>query len=141
MSAAKTGDTVRFHYTGTLSDGSQFDSSQGSNPMDATLGEGMLIAGFEAALIGMAIGDSKSFTVTAGEAYGERRPDLVQVLGRGMFPPEAAIEVGQTYEMMSHKGNLMPMTVVAIEQEDVTVDANHPLAGQALSFSIELVGI
>lgn len=141
MSEAKTGDTVSFHYTGTLSDGSTFDSSVGSDPMEAKLGEGMLIPGFEAALVGMTVGEEKSFTVTADEAYGERQPDLVQVLERNMFPDGNAIEIGQMYELMNHKGQPMAVTVVAIEDDDITIDANHPLAGQDLTFALELVEI
>ncbi len=141
MSAVKSGDMVSFHYTGTLSDGSTFDSSVGSDPMEAKLGEGLLIPGFEAALVGMTVGNEKSFTVTADDAYGERRPDLVQVLERGMFSDGTAVEVGQMYELMNHKGEPMPVMVVAIEEEEVTIDANHPLAGQDLTFALEVVGI
>ncbi len=109
--------------------------------MEAKLGEGLLIPGFESALVGMAVGEEKSFTVIADEAYGQRQPDLVQVLERGMFPDGDAVEVGQMYELMNHKGQPMPVTIVAIEEDDVTVDANHPLAGQDLTFALELVGI
>lgn len=142
MSTAKDGDTVTFHYTGTLSDGTQFDSSVGSDPMSAQLGEGRLIPGFESALVGMTVGDSQTFTVPADEAYGERRSDLVQTLELSAFPDEgAAVEVGQTYEMMMQSGQPLPVTIVAIEDEEVTIDANHPLAGQDLTFELELVGI
>jgi peptidylprolyl isomerase len=142
MSEAKDGDTVSFHYTGKLSDGTQFDTSIGSDPMSAKLGEGRLIPGFENALKGMSVGDTQSFTVPADEAYGERRPDLVQTLDLEMFPDEGnAVEVGQTYEMMTQSGQPLPVTVVAIEESEVTIDANHPLAGQDLTFDLELVGI
>lgn len=141
MSEAKSGDTVNFHYTGTLSDGSEFDSSVGRDPMEAKLGEGRLIPGFEKALEGMAQGDSKTVTIPADEAYGERRAELVQVLELSAFPEGAEVEVGQMYEMMNHKGDPMPVTVVAIEAEEVTIDANHPLAGQDLTFALELVEI
>ncbi|MBT4739873.1 MAG: peptidylprolyl isomerase [Rhodospirillaceae bacterium] len=142
MSTAKDGDSVTFHYTGTLSDGTQFDSSIGSDPMGATLGEGRLIPGFEAALVGMAIGESQTFTVPADEAYGERNQDMVQTLELESFPDGgASIEIGQTYEMTTHTGQPLPMTVMAIEENEVIVDANHPLAGQDLTFDLELVGI
>jgi FKBP-type peptidyl-prolyl cis-trans isomerase 2 len=142
MSTAKDGDTVTFHYTGTLSDGTQFDSSVGADPMSATLGEGRLIPGFESALVGMTVGDSQKFTIPADEAYGERKSELVQTLDLTMFPEEgAAVEVGQTYEMMMQSGQPVPVTIVAVEEEEVTVDANHPLAGQDLTFELELVGI
>ena len=141
MSVAKSGDTVSFHYTGTLSDGSTFDSSKGSDPLEVKLGDGNLIAGFESALMDMAAGDSKTFTVLADEAYGERLAELVQALDMSMFPEESTVEVGQRYDVVNHKGEPMPVTVVAIEEEDVTVDANHPLAGQDLTFALELITI
>lgn len=142
MSTAKDGDSVTFHYTGTLSDGTQFDSSIGSDPMGATLGSAQLIPGFEAALVGMEVGESRTFTVTADEAYGERKPDLVQTLDLDMFPEGGAtVEVGQTYEMTTHTGQPLPVTITAIDENEVIVDANHPLAGQDLTFDLELVGI
>lgn len=141
MSVATTGNTVTFHYTGTLSDGTTFDSSQGSDPMAATLGQGQLIPGFESALMGMASGEIKTFTVGADEAYGQRRPDLVQVIELDLFPEDSSVEVGQRYEMVNHKGDPMPVTVVAIEEDQVTIDANHPLAGQDLTFELEVVEI
>ncbi|MEQ8734475.1 MAG: peptidylprolyl isomerase [Rhodospirillaceae bacterium] len=142
MTTAKTGDSVTFHYTGTLSDGTEFDSSIGGDPMGANLGEGQLIPGFESALVGMAAGDSKTVTLPADEAYGERNADLVQTLDREMFPENGAhVDVGQTYEMMTQSGQPMPVTVTAVEDAEVTIDANHPLAGQDLTFDLELVGI
>ncbi|MEQ8509296.1 MAG: peptidylprolyl isomerase [Rhodospirillaceae bacterium] len=142
MTTAKTGDSVTFHYTGTLADGTEFDSSIGGDPMGANLGEGQLIPGFESALVGMAAGDSKTVTLPADEAYGERNADLVQTLDREMFPENGAhVDVGQTYEMMTESGQPMPVTVTAVEDAEVTIDANHPLAGQDLTFDLELVGI
>ena len=142
MTTAKTGDSVTFHYTGTLADGTEFDSSIGGDPMGANLGEGQLSAGFEAVLVGRAAGDSKTVTLPADEAYGERNADLVQTLDREMFPENGAhVDVGQTYEMMTESGQPMPVTVTAVEDAEVTIDANHPLAGQDLTFDLELVGI
>lgn len=142
MSTAKDGDSVTFHYTGTLSDGTQFDSSIGRDPMAATLGQGQLIPGFETAMVGMEVGDSQTFTIPADEAYGERKAELVQTLDLDGFPDGgAAVDIGQTYEMTTHTGQPLPVTVMAIEENEVTVDANHPLAGQDLTFDLELVGI
>jgi peptidylprolyl isomerase len=142
MTTAKTGDSVTFHYTGSLSDGTEFDSSIGGDPMGANLGEGQLIPGFESALVGMAAGESKTVTLPADEAYGERNADLVQTLDREMFPENGVnVDVGQTYEMMTQSGQPMPVTVTAVEEAEVTIDANHPLAGQDLTFDLELVGI
>ena len=142
MTTAKTGDSVTFHYTGTLADGTEFDSSIGGDPMGANLGEGQLIPGFESALVGMAAGDSKTVTLPADEAYGDRNPELVQTVDREVFPENGVnVDVGQTYEMMSEAGQPMPVTVTAVEDAEVTIDANHPLAGQDLTFDLELVGI
>ena len=142
MTTAITGDSVSFHDSGTLADGTEFDSSIGGDPMGANLGEGQLIPGFESALVGMAAGDSKTVTLPADEAYGERNADLVQTLDREMFPENGAhVDVGQTYEMMTESGQPMPVTVTAVEDAEVTIDANHPLAGQDLTFDLELVGI
>lgn len=142
MSTAKDGDSVTFHYTGTLEDGTEFDSSIGGDPMGANLGEGQLIPGFESALVGMAPGDSKTVTLPPEEAYGERKAELVQTLDREAFPENGVhVDVGQTYEMMTQSGQPMPVTITAVEDNEVTIDANHPLAGQALTFDLELVGI
>ena len=142
MTTAKTGDSVTFHYTGTLADGTEFDSSIGGDPMGANLGEGQLIPGFESALVGMAAGDSKTVTLPADEAYGDRNPELVQTIDREVFPENGVnVDVGQTYEMMTESGHPMPVTVTAVEDAEVTIDANHPLAGQDLTFDLELVGI
>ncbi len=142
MTTAKTGDSVTFHYTGTLADGTEFDSSIGGDPMGANLGEGQLIPGFESALVGMAAGDSKTVTLPADEAYGDRNPELVQTVDREVFPENGVnVDVGQTYEMMTQSGQPMPVTVTAVEDAEVTIDANHPLAGQDLTFDLELVGI
>lgn len=142
MSTAKDGDSVTFHYTGTLSDGTQFDSSIGRDPMGATLGQGHLIPGFESALVGMEVGDSQTFTIPADQAYGERKPDLIQIIELESFPDNgASVDIGQTYEMTTHTGQPLPVTIMAVEEDKVTVDANHPLAGQDLTFDLELVGI
>lgn len=142
MSTAKDGDSVTFHYTGTLADGTQFDSSVGRDPMSANLGEGQLIPGFESALVGMTVGESQSFTIPAADAYGERKQELVQTMEISMFPDDGKdVEVGQTYEMVTQSGQPMPVAVVAVEDDEVTIDANHPLAGQDLTFDLELVGI
>ncbi|MDE0799150.1 MAG: peptidylprolyl isomerase [Rhodospirillaceae bacterium] len=142
MSKAKDGDNVTFHYTGTLSDGTQFDSSIGSDPMGAKLGEGNLIPGFESALIGMTVGDSQTFTIPANQAYGERKADLVQTMDLDSFPEGgASIDIGQAYEMMTHDGQPVQVTVTAIEESEVTIDGNHQLAGQDLTFDLELMRI
>ena len=141
MSAAKSGDTVSIHYTGTLDDGSQFDSSAGREPLEFTLGSGQVIAGFDAAVTGMAVGDKKSVRMEADEAYGERREELVQEVPRSALPDEIKPEEGMALQSQSPEGHIMNLIVTGVSDDSITVDANHPLAGQALSFDIELVKI
>ncbi len=141
MSQAKTGDTVKIHYTGTLDDGTEFDSSSGREPFEFTLGGGQVIAGFDSAVDGMAAGDSKTVTIPAGEAYGERHDQLVQQVPRSSLPDDMKPEVGMQLKSRSTEGQAMNLVVTEVDDESITVDSNHPLAGQALTFAIELVEI
>jgi peptidylprolyl isomerase len=141
MSAAKSGDTVRIHYTGTLDDGTQFDSSAGREPLEFTLGSGQVIAGFDEAVTGMTVGDKKSVRMEADQAYGERREELVQEVPRSALPDEIKPEEGMALQSQSPEGHIMNLLVTSVADETITLDANHPLAGQALSFDIELVEI
>lgn len=136
---AANGDTVRVHYTGTLADGTQFDSSVGRDPIELTLGGGMVIPGFENALLGMTPGDSKSVTIQPVEAYGPHDAKLVQVVERERIPAEIDLQVGTGLQTSDSGGNTIRLTVVALDDDNVTVDANHPLAGKALTFDLELV--
>ncbi|MDJ0709153.1 MAG: peptidylprolyl isomerase [Woeseiaceae bacterium] len=141
MTQAKSGDTVRIHYTGTLDDGTQFDSSAGSDPLEFALGAGQVIPGFDSAVDGMAVGDNKTVTIPAGEAYGERHEQLVQQVSRSALPDDIEPAVGMQLQSQSPEGQVMMLVVTEVEDESITVDANHPLAGQALTFAIELVEI
>lgn len=141
MTAAKSGDTVRIHYTGTLNDGSVFDSSQGREPLEFTLGAGQVIPGFDAAVDGMAVGDRKVAEIPADEAYGPRHDQAVQDVPRADIPAEIPLEVGLQLQMQSPTGQVMPVTVTAITDDAVTLDANHMLAGKDLTLDIELVSI
>jgi peptidylprolyl isomerase len=141
MSQAKSGDEVSVHYKGTLDDGSVFDQSHPEQPLKFKLGSKQVISGFEKAVEGMAIGDSKTFTIAAGEAYGERRDDLVLEVNRDRVPPDVDPKIGQRYEMEKESGEKFRVTVTNVTEELVTLDANHPLAGKDLTFDIELVGI
>lgn len=141
MSEAATGDTVRVHYTGTLDDGSEFDSSSGGAPLEFQLGEGNVIPGFDGAVLGMAVGDSKTVNIVAAEAYGPHHPEGVQEIERSAIPEEVVVEIGGKLQAMSSDNEPMVLTVVAIGDGTVTLDANHPLAGKDLSFEIELVEI
>lgn len=138
---AANGDTVRVHYTGTLTDGTEFDSSVGRDPIELTLGGGMVIPGFEDALLGMTPGDSKSVTIAPVEAYGPHDASLVQVVERERIPAEIDLDVGTGLQTSDGSGNTIRLTVVAVDDDNVTVDANHPLAGKDLTFDLELVEV
>ena len=141
MTTAKSGDSVRVHYKGTLDDGTQFDSSEGRDPLSFELGSGMVIAGFDAAVTGMAVGDTKTVTFPPEEAYGVHREDLVQNVERSNLPDHIQLEVGLQLQASKpgHPPNVL--TVIAFDDESVTLDANHALAGKALTFELELVAI
>ncbi|HEY5644255.1 MAG TPA: peptidylprolyl isomerase [Woeseiaceae bacterium] len=141
MTQAKAGDTVRIHYTGTLDNGTRFDSSEGREPLEFNLGGGQVIPGFDAAVDGMAVGESKTVTIPAAEAYGERHEQLVQQVPREMLPDTIEPAVGMQLQSQSPEGQVMNLVVTEVTDAAITVDANHPLAGQALTFSIELVEI
>ncbi|MBF9038863.1 peptidylprolyl isomerase [Rhodobacterales bacterium LSUCC0246] len=141
MTQAKAGDTVAIHYTGTLADSSQFDSSEGRDPLRFTLGSGQIIAGLDAAITGMSQGEKKSVTIAAAEAYGDHRPDAVQAVPRAQIPAEIPLEVGGGLQVQTPDGQTIPVTVTSVTDEEVTLDANHPLAGKDLTFALELVEI
>ena len=141
MSNAKSGDTVKIHYTGTLDDGSQFDSSAGRDPLEFEVGSGQVIPGFDKAVEGMAVGDSKSVRIEAVDAYGPRHEQLVQEVDRSLLPDDLEPSEGMTLQSSSPDGQTMQFMVTAVADDTITVDANHPLAGEALSFDIELVEI
>ncbi len=141
MRQAKSGDTVKVHYKGSLEDGTVFDSSEGSDPLEFTLGEGHVVPGFEAAIVGMAIGDNKTATIACSEAYGERREDLLFPVGRDEVPAGMEIEVGDVLSVGLANGESVPMQVASIGEDTLTLDANHPLAGKNLVFELSLVSI
>lgn len=136
---AATGQTVRVHYTGTLEDGSTFDSSKGRDPIEFTVGQGQVIGGFDEAVAGMAPGDTKTVTIAADSAYGPHRPELVQQLPRTAIPAEVDLAPGSRLAARDQAGNELVLTVIDADDETATVDANHPLAGEDLTFEIELV--
>ena len=140
MAQAKQGDTVRVHYTGTLDDGQEFDSSRGLDPLTFTLGTGSVIQGFDDAVTGMAVGDEKRVTIPADEAYGPRREDLTLQLPRSELPADMAIEEGSQLRMEQGDQSVV-VTVRQLDDATVTLDANHPLAGESLTFDLRLVEI
>lgn len=141
MSQIKTGDVVRIHYTGTLTDGSQFDSSAGRDPLEFQVGSGQIIPGLDRQVQGMAVGESATLTVPAAEAYGPRDETRVQVVPRSAMPPELELTRGTSLQATTQDGGQIALTVVDLTDQDVTVDANHPLAGQDLIFQVEVVEI
>jgi peptidylprolyl isomerase len=141
MAHARAGDTVRVHYTGTLDDGTVFDSSTGREPLEFTLGEGQVIAGFEEAVKGMEVGETKASRIDADEAYGPRRDDLLLDVPREQIPSEIDLQVGQQLTLQQPNGQAVPVVVAELSDETVTLDANHPLAGEALTFELTLVEI
>ena len=138
---AKSGDTVKVHYTGTLDDGTQFDSSAGREPLQFKLGGGQIIPGFEEAVLGMSPGDSITKIIPADQAYGPRREEMVLVVDRDVFPENINPTPGQQLEMRQSDDHTIDVVVTKVTAENVTLDANHPLAGQDLTFEIELVEI
>mgnify|MGYP005988522475 CR=1 FL=1 len=141
MSEAKSGDTVRINYTGTLTNGETFDSSDGRDPLEFVVGSGQIIAGLDAAIPGMVVGDKKLVEVPCALAYGDKNPDARQAVPRDQIPAEIPCEVGTQLQMQTPQGQVVPVTVAEVTETEVTLDANHPLAGEDLNFAIEIVGI
>lgn len=138
---AKNGDIVLVNYTGKLADGTIFDSSEGCEPLEASLGENMLIPGFENALFGMEVGDKKTVTVQPDDAYGEHVEELILVLPRDDAPSHMTPEPGMIIQIAMDDGEEFEAAITDVTETEITVDANHPLAGEALTFEIELVEI
>jgi peptidylprolyl isomerase len=141
MAQAKQGDTVKVHYTGRLDDGKVFDSSASREPLQFTIGTGQVISGFEEGVVGMAPGDSKTVNIPADQAYGSHREDMTVQVPRKQLPEDMTPEVGDQLQMRSQTGQPVLVTITNIDEEAIELDANHPLAGEDLTFDIELVEI
>ena len=141
MTQVKTGDTVRIHYTGTLADGARFDSSEGRDPLEFEVGSGQIIPGLDKEIPGMAVGDKKTVTIASEEAYGPANPAAMQPVPRESIPAEIPLEVGLQLQVQAPDGQVIPAMVAEMNDETVTLDMNHPLAGKDLTFAIELVSI
>ena len=141
MTEAKAGDTVRIHYTGTLSDGSTFDSSEGRDPLEFKLGAGQVIPGFDKAVTGMSVGDSQTVEIPSEDAYGAHDPNGRQGFPRDQVPENVPIDVGTRLQLSGPQGQPIMVTVAEVTETEVILDANHPLAGKDLTFEIELVDI
>jgi len=141
MSAIKTTDVISLHYTGTLSTGEQFDSSEGRAPLEFEVGSGQVIPGFDAAVMGMKVGESKKVTIAAAEAYGEVMEDMIYSVPKDAIPADLNPHVGLKLVSTLENGHQIPVTITEVTNESITIDANHELAGQDLTFDITIVSI
>ena len=141
MAEVKTGDTVAIHYTGKLTDGTTFDSSDGRDPLEFVVGSGQIIPGLDVALPGMTVGDKKVVQIDAKDAYGPINPEMRQSVPREGIPAEIPLEIGTQLQMQTPDGQALPVMVVEVDEATVTLDANHPLAGKDLQFDFELMKI
>jgi peptidylprolyl isomerase len=141
MTQAKAGDTVRIHYTGTLDDGTVIDRSEGRDPLEFTVGSGQIIPGLDIAIPGMSVGDKKSVKVDCQDAYGPIHPEARQAVPRAEIPADIPLDLGTQLQVQTPDGHAMTVTVVEVTETEVTLDANHPLAGKHLTFDIVIVSI
>ncbi|WP_035807273.1 FKBP-type peptidyl-prolyl cis-trans isomerase [Lunatimonas lonarensis] len=141
MSVASKGNTVKVHYKGTLKDGTVFDSSENKAPLEFVVGDGRMIKGFDAAVDGMSLGEDKTVTIPSSEAYGEKREDMMLDVPLDQVPAEIKPEVGMDLSIQNQMGQPTPVKVVHVDDQKITLDANHPLAGEDLIFAIKLVEI
>ena len=141
MAQAKTGDTVKVHYTGKLDDGTTFDTSADREPMEFTIGQGQLIPDFEEAVIGMNPDESKTIQIPADKAYGPYREDMVMKIERDRLPADLEPKVDQKLQMSHPNGQATVVTIIEVNESQVTLDGNHPLAGKDLTFDIRLTEI
>lgn len=141
MTQVKSGDKVKVHYKGSLTDGTVFDSSEGREPLEFTVGNGMVIKGFDDAVLGMEIGDKKTVDIPVDQAYGPSNPEMIMEFPKQDFPAEMEPQSGMGIHLSDQMGNNIPATIIEIKEETVVIDANMPLAGKDLVFDIELVEV
>lgn len=141
MAQVKSGDTVRVHYHGKLTNGTTFDSSEGREPLEFTVGSGQVIKGFDDAMLEMTIGDKKTVNIPVENAYGQRSDEMLMEYPMSEFPADMKAEVGMELHMSDNMGNVFPVIIAEVKEDKVVLDANHPLAGEDLVFEIELVSI
>lgn len=141
MQQVKSGDKVKVHYHGRLTDGTTFDSSEGRAPLEFTVGSGSVIKGFDDGVTGMSVGDRKTVTIPAQDAYGPKDESMIIEFPKENFPADMQPEEGMQLNMSNGSGQVIPVVIVGVGEESVTLDANHPLAGQDLVFDLELVDI
>lgn len=141
MTKVKAGDNVSVHYHGRLTDGTTFDSSEGRDPLTFTVGEGMVIPGFDNAMIDMVIGEKKTVEIPVDQAYGAAHPENIVEFPKTEFPADMEVVLGMQLQLQNNEGHVIPVTVIEVKEETVVLDANFPLAGKDLIFDIELVSI
>jgi peptidylprolyl isomerase len=141
MSQVKEGDNISLHYTGTLDDGTVFDSSDGREPLSFTVGSGEVIQGFDEGVRGMEVGETRDIQIPPDQAYGEYYDELVRIVPRQAFPEEMTPAIGMTLELELPSGQSLPVRIIDIEGDEITLDANHLLAGETLNFKIHIVNI
>jgi FKBP-type peptidyl-prolyl cis-trans isomerase 2 len=141
MQQVKKGDTVRVHYHGKLTDGSTFDSSEGRDPLEFTVGSGQVIKGFDDALVDMKVGDKKTVNIPVEEGYGHRTDEMMMEYPKTEFPADMTPEPGMELHMSDNSGNVFPVVIAEVKDDVVILDANHPLSGKELVFDLELVSI
>jgi peptidylprolyl isomerase len=141
MKQAQNGDNVKVHYTGRLTSGEQFDSSEGRSPLPFTVGAGQMIKGFDVAVVGMAVGDKKTITIPCAEAYGETNPEAIIDFPMANVPEDMKLEPGMQLNLTNEYGQPVPVVVLEVKEDVVVMDANHSLAGKDLVFDIEMVEI
>ena len=137
----KKGDVIRVHYTGTLNDGSQFDSSVGRSPLEFTVGAGQMIAGFDAGVVGMSVGEKKTIQIDPDNGYGQKDPNAIIEFPASNVPEGMQVEVGMKLNLQNQYGQPVPVEVIEVKEEGIIMDANHFLAGKDLIFEVELVEI
>lgn len=141
MQQVKSGDKVRVHYHGKLTDGTTFDSSEGKDPLEFEVGSGMVIAGFDNGVTGMAVGEKKTIEIPVDEAYGSKQDDLLMEFPKANFPADMVPEPGMQLNMSNGSGQDFPVVIREVKEDVVVLDANHPLSGEDLIFDLELVEI
>jgi peptidylprolyl isomerase len=141
LETVENGKYVTVEYTGKLGNGDVFDSSEGRQPLEVHMGAGEMIKGFESQLLGMAVNDKKVFTISPEDAYGQKNPSLTQSVPRAEVPPQMEVQVGMVIGLMTQQGERIPARITELTDENIILDLNHPLAGESLTFEIEVVGI
>jgi len=141
MAKVEKGNTVKVHYTGKLSDGTVFDSSDGGQPLEFKVGDGNLIPGFENGVVGMEVDDTKTVVIPSNEAYGEAREDLIMEVPKDNLPAELTPEIGMELVSKQPDGQEVIVKIVEVKENSIKIDANHQLAGKDLTFEIRVVEI